>query len=234
MTVALVIALTGCATGGRTHTLELMPAPGVYQDGSIDPFLDADVIGHGAQPEILYATDRSPAEEGDSRYEHYTNRRGHALRLGVAQVNVGHDESITWDEARRISLLKNRTDEYPLQVASVEEFGPLAQTVRPFDEGVERSAEPGARFAAEIERRLARSKSKDIFIYVHGYKVDFENSALVSSELWHFLGYQGVFIAYSWPTTAKRLAYFSDLESATVSARNLRKLIVFLSENTGV
>ncbi len=214
--------------------LELMPAPGVYGEGDINPFLDAELIDHGAQPAVLYATDRAPAQMDDSRYTYYTNKRGHVLRLGVAHVNVGHDESITWDEARRISLLKNRSDNYPLQVASVEEFGPLAQTVRPFDEEIEKSEAPGERFVAEVERRLARSRSQDVYIYVHGYKVDFENSALVSSELWHFLGYQGVFIAYSWPTTAKTLAYFSDLENTTASARKLRQLIVYLSQNTSV
>jgi esterase/lipase superfamily enzyme len=67
---------------------------------------------------------------------------------------------------------------------------------------------------------------------VHGYKVDFENPLLVASELWHFLGYNGAFVASSWPTTAKKLAYFSDLESAVASARALRKLVVYIAEHS--
>jgi esterase/lipase superfamily enzyme len=114
----------------------------------------------------------------------------------------------------------------------VEEFGPLARTIRPFDEDIEPSEEPGHRFIAEIKRRLARSTSKDVYIYVHGYKVDFENPVLVASELWHFLGYQGAFIAFSWPTTARKLAYFSDIENAQASARALRQLVVYISEES--
>jgi esterase/lipase superfamily enzyme len=224
--------LSGCASSKGPYTIDLMPAPDVYADGELDPFVDASLIAPGSQPEILFATDRAPAEADDARYEYYSNQRGHVLRLGVAGVHVGHDESVTWDEARRISLLKNRSDQYPLRVASVTEFGPLEKTIRPFDEGIERSAEPGDRFIAEINRRLENSRSQDVYIYVHGYKVDFENAALVSSELWHFLGYNGAFIAYSWPTTAKTLAYFADLESAMASARALRQLIVFISENS--
>jgi pimeloyl-ACP methyl ester carboxylesterase len=168
----------------------------------------------------------------DKRYQYYTNQRGYVLRLGSATINFGHDDSITWEEARRISLLKNRTQDYPLDVASVHEFGPLARTVRPFDEGIERDEAPGREFIAEIDKRLAGSGSRDVYIYVHGYKVDFENPLLVASELWHFLGYNGAFIAFSWPTTAKTLAYFSDVESAVASARVLRMLIVYLAEES--
>jgi hypothetical protein len=35
---------------------------------------------------------------------------------------------------------------------------------------------------------------------------------LVASELWHFMGYRGAFIAYAWPSTPRVLAYMSDLE----------------------
>lgn len=227
-----VLLASGCTTSGGQLRLDLMPAPDVYGDGSIDPFIDNDPVGRDSQPEVLFATDRAPAAPGDSTYPHYSNQRGHVLRLGIARVDVGHDESITWEQARQISLLKNRAEYYPLRVSSVEELGPLAQTVRPFDEGIEPSDAPGRRFIAEIDRRLARSRSNDVFIYVHGYKVDFEEPVLVAAELWHFLGYNGAFIAFSWPTTASNLAYLSDIESAIASARALRKLIVFISEHS--
>lgn len=225
------VVVAGCASRGPPE-LVLMPAPDVYADGAFDPFVDDDPITAGAQPGMLFATDRAPAGPDQRRYAHYSNQRGHVLRLGIARVELGHDESITWEEARRISVLKNRTTDYPLRVADVEEFGPLAETIRPFDEELTPSDAPGARFVEEIDRRLERSRVRDVFIYVHGYKVDFENPVLVASELWHFLGYEGAFIAFSWPTTAKRLAYLSDVETAVASARALRQLIVFLSEHT--
>jgi len=227
----ILLFVTACTSGGN-YQLNLMPAPDVYDDGNVNPFVDNDPIRAGVQPEILYATDRAPAETDDKRYEHYTNQRGFVLRLGSAEIHFGKDDSITWEEARRVSLLKNRTENYPLEVNSVEEFGVLDRTIRPFDEGIEASATPGRRFIAEIDRRLENSASQDVYIYVHGYKVDFENPLLVASEMWHFLGYNGAFIAFSWPTTAKKLAYFSDLETAVASARALRILIVYIAENS--
>jgi len=56
-------------------------------------------------------------------------------------------------------------------------------------------------FARAINDKLASSERKHVYIYVHGYKVVFENPILVATELWHFLGYDGVFISYAWPAT---------------------------------
>jgi esterase/lipase superfamily enzyme len=93
-------------------------------------------------------------------------------------------------------------------------------------------AAAGRRFAAQINAQLARSSNNDVFIYTHGYNVDFDYSTLVSKELQHFLGYQGAFISYNWTATPSRLAYFRDQESALATRRNLRSLIEFVSENT--
>jgi esterase/lipase superfamily enzyme len=209
-----------------------MPAPELYGDGEVDPFVDDTLLSAEALPRILYATDRAPAPADRKGGEAYTGERGYALRLGSASIELGLDESITWEEARRISLLKNRTLEYPMQVGEVREFGPLARTVITLDPGETPSDGPGREFAEAVNAKLDATRTRDVLIYVHGYKVTFENPLLVASELWHFLGYDGVFVAYSWPATPKSLAYVSDLEDALLSARNLRKFIHFLSEET--
>ena len=91
---------------------------------------------------------------------------------------------------------------------------------------------PAERFAGLVNAQLNRSRRKDIYIYVHGYKVVFENPLLVATELWHFLGYDGVFIGYAWPSTPSRWAYFSDIETAELTAHNLRLFLKFLAEET--
>jgi esterase/lipase superfamily enzyme len=228
-------AATGCATSKPQPTqVLLMPAPDVYEDGRIDPFIDNDPISRGVQPGILYATDRRPAGPEDKSYRYFTNERGHALHLGLAEVRFGHDESITWEEARRISLLKNRTTDYPLEVSGIEPFGVLEETIRPFDDNFMPDPAPGRRFAEEIDKRLAISDRKDVYIYVHGYKVHFESPVLVASEFWHFLGYNGAFIAYSWPTKASMWSYLADLDKALNSARYLRTLILYIARHTDV
>jgi esterase/lipase superfamily enzyme len=62
--------------------------------------------------------------------------------------------------------------------------------------------------------------------------VVFENPILVATELWHFLGYDGVFIAFAWPSTPETLAYASDLETALNSSNNLRIFLDYLAEET--
>jgi esterase/lipase superfamily enzyme len=69
---------------------------------------------------------------------------------------------------------------------------------------------------------------------VHGYRVVFENPLLVSTELWHFLGYEGVFVAYAWPSTPSRYAYIRDNDTSEGYARNLRLLIETIAKNTDV
>ena len=236
--VVLVVAFVAVASCGgnkpKPNEVFLMPAPGIYEEGKIEPWIDNDPISRGVQPGILYATDRAVAADDDKKYEYYTHERGRVLRLGEAHTKLGVDDTITWEEARQITLLKNRTENYPLQVTGIEEFGVLEKTIPPFDDIHERSPDPGIRFTEEINERLSRSRTKDVYIYVHGYKVNFENPVLVASELWHFLGYNGAFVAYSWPTKFSVWAYLADLDSAVNSSRNLRSLILFIAQNTDV
>ena len=229
---AFMITMTACA-GSALYEINLMPAPDVYDGGAIDPFTDTDPISEIPYSGILYATDREPAEKWQKEH-FYLNKRGHALRLGVGQIELGR-EGMTWKEARRISLLKNRTDKFPLKIAAVEEFGILDRSLTVFFEPELRPQDPRAaaeQFASFIDKKLATSQHKDIFIYIHGYRVIFENPLLVATELWHFLGYDGVFIAYAWPSTPSRWAYIADLETAAYTARNLRLLIEYLADET--
>ena len=228
--LSVVLILSGCASQPKDQIM-LMPAPDVFDQGEWDPFTDRDPVKDIPYGGILYATDREPAQE-EGRY--YLDERGHVLRLGVAQITAGK-EGMTWEEARRISLLKDRSEDYPLKVTDVREDGILDSSTNLFTESLLDSNQrnvPGVQFAAKVNAKLAISKRKDVFIYVHGYKVVFENPLLVASELWHFLGYEGAFIAFSWPSTPSTLAYFSDLETAALSAGNLRILIQYLAENT--
>lgn len=227
-----LLLLAGCASAPLDRT-ELMPAPAVFEGGAIDPFAQVRLEGRQLGSEILFATDRDPATADDiERY--YASRRGHLVRLGRAQISHG-DGRLTWREARRLSLESNREKPYRLQVDAVEALGVLPGSVSPFTDPVLLS--PGeetaaAEFADAINAKLARSNSRDIILYVHGFKVPFQNPLLVATELWHFMGYDGVMIPYSWPSTPRLLAYFSDVETTALSAHYLRQFITFLRDQT--
>ena len=229
----LFILVGACV--GDPHTIDLMPAPAVFAGGEIDPLPKGSPPVSSDDFGMLYATDRKPAE---SPYElpFYLNEPGFVLRLGSARVKAGA-EGIDWEEARRISLAKNRTTDYPLKVLSVDETGVLASTYTFITQPDPPPTTPdraGKQFAELIDERLADSGIKDVYIYVHGYRVVFDNPVLVASELWHFLGYRGAFIAYAWRSTPRTLAFASDTETTVSRARNLRLLVTYLAEKTQV
>lgn len=231
----LILVLTACASN-KPYQINLMPAPDVFSGGIFDPFSDSEPDTWVPYDGILYATDREPVtdESRTDRIQFYQNQRGFLLRLGVGEITV-KKEGITWDELRHASLLKGRSEDYPLAVTGVKEFGILVDSYNAFTdpELIEPNAGQGdIQFAKAVNDKLAISKYKDICIYVHGYKVIFDNPLLVAAELWHFLGYEGVFIAYAWPSTPKTLAYISDLETTELSAQNLRKLLEYLAKET--
>ncbi len=229
-----VLALAGCSSL-PVDEVDLMPAPDVYGDGLLDPLPDSSPYGEIPYKGILYATDREPAAPEDKE-KFYLNDRGLILRLGVADIEFG-DKDLDWDTLRKISLLKSRTAKFPVKVTGIDEWGILKSSV-PFwyDIDSAESSEPppdaAMRYAEAINAQLARSVRKKVYIYVHGYKVVYENPVLVASELWHFLGYDGVFIAYAWPSTPSKFAYIKDSDTSGGFSRNLRLLIEFIANNT--
>ena len=226
--------LSACASA-PVDQIELMPAPDVYGDGLLNPLPESNPFDRIPYDGILFATDRSPATEDDPE-QYYRNDRGQVVRLGLAEIQFGKKE-FTWEFSRHISMLKSRSEEYPIKISNVDEWGIMGSTIPYwFDVSLisedERPPDATDRFADAINAQLAASRKKHVYIYVHGYKVGFENPVLVSAELWHFLAYDGAFIAYAWPSTPSRFAYIKDSDTAAGYARNLRLLLQFVAENT--
>ena len=189
LVAGLLLFIVACLSN-KPYQIELMPAPHVYGNGIVDPFMDID----GVDPEdvpyrgVLYATDRKPSDEERHLYE---NERGFLLRLGIARIAMGKGD-LDWEEARRISLLKNRRGKYPLKVTHVKELGVLDRTLSELVENprtpVVDTTQPGREFASLVNKKLKMSHRKEILVCVHGYKVVFDNPILVTTELWHFPG----------------------------------------------
>lgn len=234
--VTTLLMIAGCASA-PIDQIDLMPAPDVYGDGLINPLPENDPIASIPYKGILYATDRRPAGEDDPE-QYYVNDRGQLVRLGVARVTLA-EKQFKWDFARKVSMLKTRSDKFPIKISSVEEWGLLGSTV-PYWADIALmfpdSPPPDAtrRFTDAINAQLALSKKKHVYIYVHGFKVVYEDPVLVASELWHFMGYNGAFIAYAWPSTPSAFAYIRDSDTSAGYARNFRLLLEAIAEQTDV
>jgi len=232
--LAVSLMLTGCSSV-TWDEVNLMPPPDVYSDGMLDPLPEQDPMDLIPYQGLLYATDRRPAGLDDNE-KYYANDRGQLVRLGVASISL-HEADVDWAEVREISLLKSRTDKYPLRVTGVQEYGILEDTIPGFakrEDYGDDLLDGEEEFAAAVNAQLARSNRKHVYIYVHGYKVVFENPMLVATELWHFLGYDGVMIGFAWPSTPSNWAYIRDTDTSNGYARNFRKFLEFLAEKTYV
>ena len=226
------LLLSGCASKVWDE-VNLMPAPDVYAEGGLNPLPERDPMALVPYGGILYATDRRPAAETDNE-KHYVNDRGQLVRLGVARISL-HEADVNWSEVRQISLSKSRPKDYPIRVTGVTEYGILEDTIPGFarrEDYGEDLLDGDEEFAAAVNAQLERSQRKHVYIYVHGYKVVFENPMLVAAELWHFLGYDGVMVGYAWPSTPNTWAYFRDTDTSNGYARHLRKFLEFLAEQT--
>ncbi len=62
--------------------------------------------------------------------------------------------------------------------------------------------------------------------------MDFAYPVLVAAELWHYLGYPGAFVAYSWPSRQRLLDYLADVETASYTAQHFRMLLMYLAMRT--
>ncbi len=226
------LLLASCSTNSRR--IELMPAPVVFDETLSAVFGNADFSGADVYDGILYATDRAPSEVRSDEMN-YQNSRGATIRVGRGEV-LYDGEALRSSELRQLSTSTARDKRSRLELGALEEFGYLHSAL-PYgkltsEKDLNAVAPADVAFAGLINKKLAKSDQKDIFIFVHGYKVVFDYPLLVASEMWHFLGYDGAFIAYAWPSTPKRLAYFRDIETATLSGHNLRLFINFLAQET--
>jgi esterase/lipase superfamily enzyme len=229
----IVLALTSACTSNKPEKLNMMAAPEIYHEERFAPFDDSKIGAIERPVRLFYATDRSVAENAEE-WPFYNSDRGHVLRLGLADVSMNGGQ-YEWEQIKAISLQRNRPSKYLLELNGVNEFGVLDLTAEGMGDRrlkEEVTASPRINYTEAINRRLAKSQSKDIYIYTHGYKVNFDYPLLVSGELWHFLGYEGVFIAYSWAATPSAFAYASDIETARYSSRNFRIFLEYLADHT--
>lgn len=232
--LAILLFFLFCSCNTSPYRFPLINTPAVFLESDLGFFSELCESERDVPVEIFYATDRQPAGPEDHE-QYYSGKRGHNLRLGRARVRIG-DEKMDRQEVRNLSLQKDRKKKLWLQVTGIQEYGALWSTLQwpDPDNNTVNAREPASKFAAAINENLRHSRQKDIFIFVPGYKVVFEYPILVASEFWHYLDYDGVFLAYSWPSIKKIFSYMSDVETAEYSARNFRMLLTFLASETDV
>ena len=236
---AIAFVLTGCATN-----YAMMPTPVLYTGVDAKPlFTELSIDSRWPSLDLLFITDRAPAEQADGLP--YTAARSRSMAFGSAMVEFGED--VSWDVLVKESTATQRVNPLQLKLGPTTELGrfpPIPYEVVVAPDGVSRVpavveayAEAKQRLQAEIGRRLAGTQRKEVVLFVHGYNSSFEYAALTMGELCHFLGRDFVCGIFTWPAGGHRgilLGYDVDRESAEYAVEDLLKLIRMVGRTPGV
>src|SRR5262245_63705937 len=150
--VALVLA-TLVASCSQIIVRTMMPTPIVIQDERLDFSRVVAPDRRVTEARVFFATTRAPAPPDAP--ERYTSRKGDAVRLGVARVQLGepgwsYDDLVASDRASRPETPR------PARVVAVEEFGIFAATGGTAERGL----------VAAIGRQVGRGPDRSVGYYV--------------------------------------------------------------------
>jgi esterase/lipase superfamily enzyme len=183
--------------------------------------------------EILYITDRA-RQDTESRPVWYSYGRDKAMSFGTCEVEFGR--GMSWDELDAASAGKKRTSDVPLWIDAVTELGRLpvsdgagyriveGQEVEIPEYQSER-LRIGQEFLANLSERVKRTRSGEVFMFVHGFNNDFADPMYVAAQIWHFAGRDMVPIVYTWPAGWDGFALFGynyDRESGEFTTYHLK------------
>jgi esterase/lipase superfamily enzyme len=239
VSAAVAFLLTGCAS-----TFPMMPTPALYTGENAQP-LFADLSIESRQPslDLLFVTDRAPAEQADD--VPYSAGRSRSMAFGSATIEFGED--LSWDELAKESTATQRVHPVQLKLGPTTERGRFPATpfevviapdgVRRVPAVVEAYEQAKHQLQAEIASRLAVARRKEVVLFVHGYHTSFERAALTMGELCHFLGRDFVCGMFTWPAGGRRgilFGYASDRESSEYAVEDLLKTIRIVGQTPGV
>lgn len=219
-----------------------MPTPNLYADGLEEPFVEVPPPFQNNSVDVLYVTDRTPEKKNDVLS--YGTGRSDSLAFGSAIVKIGQE--VSWEELVAASKTHDRKTSLPLTLDRIEEHGRFANFPFPLVRvGEQIDIDPTVlkeqelllgEFMKELDRRLAMTPKKDVYVFVHGFNNTFEDAVFVMAELWHFLGREGVPLAYTWPagSGASVAGYDKDYESSEFTTYHLKQTLRVLASNPNV
>lgn len=225
----LALALLGLSGCSSAHVL--VDTPNLYAQSDGYPTDDVEPAQRTATAELFYFTDRAPEVSADGELS-YGIERSTSVAFGTVRTSFGDD--LSWKELSEASGTDSRDRKIVLDVGEIAEITRFPETPLPFrmsNGGLETMPEALAKQnkAAEqmkdaLRGRLAESDEKDVVLFIHGFKNEFDNAALAMTDVWHFTGRHGVPIIYTWPAgNGGMFGYFKDREAGEFSVYHLKE-----------
>lgn len=230
----LALLLLLCAgTGGCGLRPELVRAPNLYTESDAQPYADVPEEWRNNLANVVYATDRSPLN--DRGLYSYTSGRSRVISYGLCTVQMGKAEA-TWDELVAASTKLPRKGDWPLNVIHIDEQGFLPAQTPPVEVDGTWVDDPQWRAEANeraeqlqqiVAAQLAKTPTKELYVFVHGYNNTFEWGAARAALIWHYMGRRGVPVMFSWPAGSGGLlrGYTRDRESGEFSTVHLKRFL---------
>lgn len=166
------------------------------------------------------------------RVDPFGNKRSKELvpYLALAQVSIGGNTSadIVLNETLTITDKKKTR----VKMESLRMFA--SPDITPFSSVAEKKREMMSNeWLKAISREMAKSKRKELTVFVHGYNTNLVENTELLGELYHYGGRQGAVVNYEWPSAGKVLGYFKDKGNAEHSTRMFRSFISRVARLTG-
>ncbi len=167
-----------------------------------------------AEVDLFYATDRARSGRSDPA-TFYSGARGGGLELGVVTVTIpeGHRPGVM----EQPSLWRLEFSDNPARHMVLNKIDPMG---------------PGAYFN-RMTTTLDQTPRREVFVYVHGFNITFEQGARRAAQLAYDIDFDGVPILYSWPSRGSVMGYVADSAAVRLSARRLTRFLTDLRARTG-
>jgi esterase/lipase superfamily enzyme len=88
-------------------------------------------------------------------------------------------------------------------------------------------------FVSSLRTQVERSQRREVFVFIHGYAAFFADAARRTAQIAHDVDFDGVAIAYSWPTQGWLLAYLIDGVNAEWTVPHLVEFLTLLADESG-
>lgn len=201
--------------------MRLMPTPKIFLGDGTNAFAVNPALGADNRVELFYATNRLSV--GPRTRRTYAVLPGRDLHVGVGTIRIGGPGTL-WEDIYDMSTNVVDSQRPRLNLETLAEMGSIADDGR---------LPAGARaWFAVIDAAIARSRDKDIIIYVHGANSTVERAAGQAAQLRHFTGQNSVVLLFAWPTAENFLVYPRDMVTAYGAAPQLARLIDLLARHT--
>lgn len=88
-------------------------------------------------------------------------------------------------------------------------------------------------FYQRLNHAVSTAKRPEVFVFVHGYNVEFDDAALRTAQLSFDLMYEGTPICYSWPSQGGLLKYTVDETNVVWTAPHLKQFLLDIVSHSG-